>query len=837
MEPFSALSVATAVVQFLDFTGKVVSGTYRIYQGNAPRGSESNSDLRSITSGLNALTAHLESSQINIQSGSSPQDANLMVLARNCNAVGRQLLALLTRLQSGSTHSFWPSFRTALRTIWSEADVEKLSRSLDSYRQQISMHILISLRDQAALASQHQSKKLSQTQVTCQEVLDKIVKQGQWQADIIAAIERSHARKSSGTDFIAPPQDMSTKRSSEDLHRAIISTLYFPEVERRYEKISLAHKETFKWVFRSSARSKTWTKLPAWIVDKNAPLYWVTGKAGSGKSTLMRYVVDHEETRNSLQAWAGNQKLITAFFFFWNSGSAMQMSYEGLVRALLYQILEQAPDLVPIALPHKVEAAMLLGEHIYQRIETNVWTSEELLRAFRLIIRKGTAKYRIAFFIDGMDEFQGKPADLVDFVMSLTTSQTKVCAASRPWIVFEDAFGRRPHLRLEDLTHNDINHYVNSKMSASPGFRALHELDSTATREIVDSVCKKSSGVFLWVQLVTQSLLDGLSEGEKLVELQLRLQSLPEDLEDLFKKVLEGLTEKHLARAAQFFQLVRSSDVPLTLLDMSFADEDDPKYGLKARCAVIDPKEANGRAELMRRRLVACCKGLLEAKTIKGGALAHAHVQYLHRTVKDWLEQDSVLVKFQLVSRADFNLNRRLYTVHLMRLKCHSLRDLEDSIIWDPAMAAIGYAGRSDPDTNLLVLLLNEVDKAASYLATTRLSDGSNYLERVSQPWGGNAGHWTWIMIPCRECKSFLGYAVQHGMIDYVRAMLMSMSPSEATLEVPRLIELAKESDSDRALLELLRSHTHQFKIDGRANTPSDRSSLRKKRYCCFCFG
>ena len=92
----------------------------------------------------------------------------------------------------------------------------------------------------------------------------------------------------------------------------------------------------------------------------------------------------------------------------------MQMSYEGLVRALLYQILDQAPDLVPVAQPHKVEAAILLGEHIHQRVGANAWTWEEFLRAFRLLIKRDTKNHRIAYFIDGMDDFQSKPSDLVN---------------------------------------------------------------------------------------------------------------------------------------------------------------------------------------------------------------------------------------------------------------------------------------------------------------------------------------------------------------------------------------------------------------------------------------
>jgi hypothetical protein len=148
MDPFSVLSIATAVVQFLDFTGKLVSGTWRIYQGNAPKDfRESNSDLRSITSDLNRLTKELQLSHTKAQSKiSTPQDTNLGNLAQDANDIGIQLGSLLTRLQSGSTSGFWPSFRIVLRTLWSEDEIEKLSRSLENYRQQISMHIFISLR-------------------------------------------------------------------------------------------------------------------------------------------------------------------------------------------------------------------------------------------------------------------------------------------------------------------------------------------------------------------------------------------------------------------------------------------------------------------------------------------------------------------------------------------------------------------------------------------------------------------------------------------------------------------------------------------------------------------
>ncbi|OSS48559.1 hypothetical protein B5807_07118 [Epicoccum nigrum] len=108
MDPFSVLSIATAVVQFPDFTGKLVSGTWRIYQGNAPKDfRESNSDLRSITLDLNRLTKELQLSRTKAQTKiATPQDTNLGNLAKSCNEIGLQLVSLFTRLQSETASGF-----------------------------------------------------------------------------------------------------------------------------------------------------------------------------------------------------------------------------------------------------------------------------------------------------------------------------------------------------------------------------------------------------------------------------------------------------------------------------------------------------------------------------------------------------------------------------------------------------------------------------------------------------------------------------------------------------------------------------------------------------------
>lgn len=69
-------------------------------------------------------------------------------------------------------------------------------------------------------------------------------------------------------------------------------------------------------------------------------MYWVCGKAGSGKSTFMKHMYDERKTRQFLSVWAGNHRLCVATFFFWNSGTREQKSQrQKLATSLLHYLL------------------------------------------------------------------------------------------------------------------------------------------------------------------------------------------------------------------------------------------------------------------------------------------------------------------------------------------------------------------------------------------------------------------------------------------------------------------------------------------------------------------
>jgi len=98
----------------------------------------------------------------------------------------------------------------------------------------------------------------------------------------------------------------------------------------------------------------------------------------------MKHIFDDHQTQEYLQDWAGDSELCSASFFFWNSGSPEQKSYAGFLKALLFQILELCPDLIPVALPERCAPVYsYVIDPDNKRPPDSSWGLGELNRALR----------------------------------------------------------------------------------------------------------------------------------------------------------------------------------------------------------------------------------------------------------------------------------------------------------------------------------------------------------------------------------------------------------------------------------------------------------------------
>ncbi|KAF2730836.1 hypothetical protein EJ04DRAFT_567369 [Polyplosphaeria fusca] len=275
-------------------------------------------------------------------------------------------------------------------------------------------------------------------------------------------------------------------------------------------------------------------------------------------------------------------------------------------------------------------------------VDSPDWTANELRCSLRAVVNILTQTRKMCLFIDGLDEFEGSDSDVVEMIMAFTESKNiKVLIASRPLVEFEAAFETKPHLRLESLTRNDISKVVSEKFATHPDFEGLRIWETKFATQFIENIVTKASGVFLWVHLVVSSLLAGMTHGDRVSDLQKRLDLLLPDLENLYAKILNSLDEFYLEHAAQYILLMEASRVPLPLQIFYFADEKDIETLMEMKQEDIPREILHQGIESMARRVNSLSKGLLEINWTTVEA-EEPTVQFLHRTVKEFLQSSNI---------------------------------------------------------------------------------------------------------------------------------------------------------------------------------------------------
>lgn len=562
----------------------------------------------------------------------------------------------------------------------------------------------------------------------------------------------------------------------------MLQKLAFRNMTDREHRICKAHERTFKWIFHDPDQHvRPWSSFNDFLQQSNNTVYWITGKPASGKSTLMKYIRLHPKTTELLHTWSSGKEVIQAAFYFWNSGSEMQMSMEGLLQTLLRDCLRQLPPFVTKKLlPERWEVASLFHD------DDTPWSWEELSQALRELITDVCAEKKFFIMIDGLDECSGEHSLVIDLILDLTscTGNLKLCAASRPWSNFEDAFEGRPHLMLHDLTKADIDYYISSQFHASKGFAELQQRETEYSRQFLARISKKAQGVFLWVRLVVQSLLEGLTNGDGLRDLQDRLSKLPRNLEELYEKMLTSLDERYLEQASEIFQIVGLCDDSPTLLCVALTDIE---HNDRAQTAAIEPMSGSRKDALcnnMKRKLMSRCKGLLEVSTLSFTRRFSSEdrfaliridvpdVQYLHRTVRDFLHSSKQWDWIASKSTVLFDPYLSLCKSNLLQLKGLNPASLHAAEFRFYIRNIIKYAKKSMVDQQKIgevTMLLDETERTATVLTTRAANNTSTFVDRCGTL---DNDHWSNFFLGNISQPSFNHLMVICGVHQYLETSL-----------------------------------------------------------------
>ncbi|KAI9780188.1 MAG: hypothetical protein M1816_003160 [Peltula sp. TS41687] len=393
--------------------------------------------------------------------------------------------------------------------------------------------------------------------------------------------------------------------------RMLLDSLRFDQIDARQVTIKNAHAKTCKWLLKK-AEYLDW--LDVTKLGEHHGFFWIKGKPGTGKSTLMKFALAN--ARRTMK-----DRIIVSFFF--NArGEDLEKSTIGMYRSLLLQLLERVPELQCVLDSLGFTTWSSSGYHQY--------SVESLKELFGEAIQS-LGRFSVACFIDALDECDERQIrDMVSFfehVGEIAVSagvRFQVCFSSRhyPHITIKIKNGLGLVLEGQEGHNQDITNYLDSELKIG---------HSKLAEQIRGQLQEKASGVFMWVVLVVE-ILNKEYDGGRIHALQQKLRDIPGDLHELFRDILtrDYQNRNELLLCIQWVLFARQ---PLKPEQLYFAIlsgvEPDVLSSWNSDEITMD---------VIQRFILNSSKGLAEITKSKTPT-----VQFIHEAVRDFLLQKNGL--------------------------------------------------------------------------------------------------------------------------------------------------------------------------------------------------
>lgn len=578
-------------------------------------------------------------------------------------------------------------------------------------------------------------------------------------------------------------------------------------------------------------RIYTREKFLTWL-NSGGHIFHISGKAGSGKSTLMKFLARSSRVKKELESWAGGRPLIFVRFFFWNSGDKAQMSLEGLYRSLLFETCRQIPNIIPQLFSEFWKSSNSgLGPICFNEVK----------EAFnRLIQEASSSESYFCFFIDGLDEFEGDEVDhwrLSQDLRSWTAQaeNVKLCVSSRPHIPFVQSFANdlNHQISIHELTREDIFNFSVAMFEKDPNFHRVKGIYKDLVTEVVDA----SDGVFLWARLAMRSLLRSVGYQGSEKDLKRKLHLMPKGLDELFDQILGSIDPYDQLLSDQLFLLTTANFCPWqpavqnAIAYSWLEDLDDPGFPHELQMRPYTEAENNERLEHASCVLDRLSRGLLEM-TRKRSQEKDGHdyfsyeVQFLHRSARDYIVNTR---EVQMRARlSDFDVYSGICRLLLAEFKFApaTLRDIRPRA-WGPIKGASG-ALRLALDTLLTVMraahnndgydvpsgFLEEASHIVQHHAqtiesSTQVLPADEFPEPKGHIWGGNLQYVGRQWFTSRHSISthspdFLCAVVVYGLHQFLSPELMSYLRQQNSTSGPNLLLVAAQFESFKFVQQLL---------------------------------
>jgi ankyrin repeat protein len=394
---------------------------------------------------------------------------------------------------------------------------------------------------------------------------------------------------------------------------------------RIHDTTNRAHVNTCGWI----------TRHPSYVdwLRESSGIFWIKGKPGSGKSTLMGFLL------RDFQTQAVYKQSINLAFFLHGRGSKLQKSRLGMFRSLLHQLLLKAPE-AGTAFQRSYEEKLHGQGEPGSNWEWHISEIFGFLVSALQYVLKGQS---VSIFVDALDEADDGTTDrdtswqIVEDFHKLNEAlyrpglRLKICFSCRHFPVISCI--PRWEVWLEKENYEDISKYIHDKLkgdlfSTKPENRDFSEWENT--------IITKAQGVFQWAALVVGMVVRYHAEGKR-SKIRKMLKNVPKGLSEVYKHILENLIE--MEDGSQTLRLLRwvyFAEHPLTIPQLCFAMCVPERETFDSDITLGDLDLPTH--EEMRRQVVVLSGGLVELNGYEDNQI----LQFIHQSVKDYLLEDGL---------------------------------------------------------------------------------------------------------------------------------------------------------------------------------------------------
>jgi hypothetical protein len=139
METLAIIGLVGNIVQFVDFSGKLISKSTELYRSSEGALAE-HIDIETAINHLVLLNSKLK------DAATTTGDGALESLCISCGTTADNLLAALDKVKVKDKQHKWKSIRKALRSVWSKEEIGNLERRLAMFREELTFHVVVDLR-------------------------------------------------------------------------------------------------------------------------------------------------------------------------------------------------------------------------------------------------------------------------------------------------------------------------------------------------------------------------------------------------------------------------------------------------------------------------------------------------------------------------------------------------------------------------------------------------------------------------------------------------------------------------------------------------------------------